>query len=95
MTYRTNNNRFAISVLVAFLVIWTALAINPSYRHDWLLENVLVFLGVPVLVLNHRYLPLSPSVANSALPIWVPRAMSGTHRRTRCWRFSAVWWRVS
>jgi putative membrane protein len=59
MTYRTNNNRFAVTALAIFLVIWTVFAINPSYRHDWLLENVLVFLGVPALVLLHRHLPLS------------------------------------
>lgn len=42
-----------------FLIIWTALAIDPSYRHDWLLENALLFVFVTVLVISHRPLPLS------------------------------------
>ncbi len=54
-----SNNRFAFVTLAIFLLIWTALAISPSYRHDWLLENVLVFVGLPALLLIHRHLPLS------------------------------------
>ena len=59
MVYRTSNDRFAAVTLAIFLLIWTALAISPSYRHDWLLENVLVFVGLPALLLIHRHLPLS------------------------------------
>lgn len=29
---------------------WLVLAIAPSYREDWLLENLLVFIGLPVYV---------------------------------------------
>lgn len=35
-------------------VIWLALAIAPAYRQDWLLENVLVVIAVPLLA---RYGP--------------------------------------
>ena len=59
MDFRRNNTRFALTLLGLFLLVWIALAIRPSYRHDWLLENAIVFLGVPVLVLTHRRLPLS------------------------------------
>jgi putative membrane protein len=34
----------------AFVVLWLLLAIKPLYRHDWLLENALVVIGVPLLV---------------------------------------------
>jgi putative membrane protein len=37
-----------------FGLIWLLLAIDPWYRQDWLLENVLVFVAVPLLV---RYGP--------------------------------------
>lgn len=37
-----------------FAVIWLALAIDPWYRQDWLLENVIVFVAVPLLA---RYGP--------------------------------------
>jgi putative membrane protein len=35
-------------------VIWLVLAIDPSYRQDWLLENLLVLIAVPLLA---RYGP--------------------------------------
>lgn len=38
----------------ALAVIWLVLAIDPSYRQDWLLENVLVLIAVPLLA---RYGP--------------------------------------
>jgi putative membrane protein len=59
MKFRTNNNQFALATLILYLVIWGWLAIDPWYRNDWLLENVLVFIIVPVLLLTHRRLPLS------------------------------------
>ena len=41
-------------LLVLFGLIWGALAIAPVYRNDWLLENVLVFVALPLLVWTHR-----------------------------------------
>ena len=35
-------------------MVWTALAIAPTYRADWLLENVPTFIGVPIAVLGYR-----------------------------------------
>jgi putative membrane protein len=42
-----------------FLVEWVALAIAPYDRHDWLLENVLVFAFVAVLAASYWRMPLS------------------------------------
>jgi len=43
------------ALLAAFCVIFVALGIAPLYRQDWLLENVLVFVAVPLLVATrHR-----------------------------------------
>lgn len=53
------HRRFATSVLAVFLTVFLALAWSPSYREDWLLENVLVFLLVPFFVATYRRLPLS------------------------------------
>ncbi len=44
--------RYPLALLSIYAVIWIALAIDPVYRHDWLLENVLVLLAVPLLVLT-------------------------------------------
>lgn len=39
--------------LAVFTVVWVALAIAPRYRADWLLENLLTFVAVPVLVVGY------------------------------------------
>ena len=46
-------------LLALFLGLWTALAIAPVYRQDWLLENLLVFAAVPALIWTRRYLEFS------------------------------------
>lgn len=43
-------------LLGIYLAWWLALAISPWYRDDWLLENVLVFIALPVLIVVHREL---------------------------------------
>lgn len=40
--------------LAVFLVVWTALAIAPRSRADWLLENLPTFVGVPIAVASYR-----------------------------------------
>src|ERR1044072_2557428 len=44
---------------VALAVLWAALAISPLHRSDWVLENVLLLLGIGVLVGTYRIFPLS------------------------------------
>ena len=51
--------RFPLVLLGAYAVAWIALGIEPSYRQDWLLENLLVFFAVPLLVWSYRRLRLS------------------------------------
>ncbi|HEY4646776.1 MAG TPA: DUF2238 domain-containing protein [Steroidobacteraceae bacterium] len=46
-------------LLAAFTVIFIALGIAPLYREDWLLENMLVFIAVPLLIFGIRRLRLS------------------------------------
>jgi putative membrane protein len=45
--------------LAVFTVVWVALSIAPRYRADWLLENLLTFVAVPVLVLGYSRRRLS------------------------------------
>ena len=52
-------DRYPLALLVAFLAIFTALGLAPSYREDWLLENLLVFVALPALVATHRRLSFS------------------------------------
>jgi putative membrane protein len=47
-------------VLVSvYAVWWVAMAINPWYREDWIVENILVVLTVALLVFTYRSFPLS------------------------------------
>lgn len=47
------------TLAVLFGVLWVALAIAPLHRSDWLLENVLLLLGVAGLAATARVFPLS------------------------------------
>lgn len=46
--------RYRAILLGLYLAWWSLLAIAPSDRQDWLLENVLVFVGLPLLAVFHR-----------------------------------------
>jgi putative membrane protein len=46
--------RIPFFLLCAFILIWVALAIKPLYRFDWLLENLLVFISLPLVFFLHR-----------------------------------------
>ncbi len=37
-----------------YLLLWTILAVRPASRQDWLLENLPVFAGVPILIATYR-----------------------------------------
>lgn len=51
--------RLPLALLAAFAAIWIALAVAPLYRQDWLLENALVLIAVPLLVYGYRRLRFS------------------------------------
>ena len=46
-------------LLALFAGEWIALAIAPLDRHDWLLENMLPLLGLPLFIMAHRRRPFS------------------------------------
>jgi len=56
---RFSENRFLQVLAASYLVVWIVLAIAPSDRGDWLLENLLVFASAAVLVLTWRRFPFS------------------------------------
>jgi putative membrane protein len=47
------------TLAIIYSVWWLAMAIGPVDRSDWLVENVLVILGVGLLVFTHKPFPLS------------------------------------
>lgn len=54
-----SNKRFAVILLMLFLIVWVALAIKPSYRQDWLLENILTAIFLPCLIFTYTRMPFS------------------------------------
>src|SRR5256885_11332140 len=52
-------NRYQKLLALGFAAVWIWAAIPPLYRHDWLLENYLVFIFVPLILLGGRYFRLS------------------------------------
>src|SRR5262245_12628742 len=56
---KLSHRRYVLTILGLFILFWLALAIDPVDRPDWALENVLVLLAVPLLVVTHRYFRFS------------------------------------
>src|SRR5687767_14937666 len=46
-------------LIVVYAAVWIITAIQPVDRSDWFIENLLVFVTVPVLALTYRRAPLS------------------------------------
>lgn len=59
MKPQLNGNRYPAMLLLIFAVIWLVLAWAPVYRQDWLLENLIVLIAVPLLAITHRSLRFS------------------------------------
>lgn len=54
------SHKHYLSILaVLFFIWWLILAIDPYYRQDWALENVLVIFAVLFLALTYKKVPLS------------------------------------
>jgi putative membrane protein len=56
---RTGGFGYPAVLLGLFVLLWLALAWSPWYRQDWLLENVLVVVALPLLILGASRLRLS------------------------------------
>ena len=51
--------RWPLGLFAVYVPLWIALAIEPVFRKDWLLENLIVFIAVPLFVLTARRLRFS------------------------------------
>lgn len=59
MEVAEKTRRWFMVLGVLFLLVWIALAIAPLDRKDWALENALVVVIAPALLLSRKKLPLS------------------------------------
>lgn len=53
------NTLFPKILLILFFVFWIFFAINPLYRFDWFLENIIIFLLLPIVLLSYFKFRLS------------------------------------
>jgi putative membrane protein len=72
------SRNYKIFLLVAFVIVWIWAAWNPTYRHDWLLENYLVFIFVPILLITARWFRLS-NVSYTLITIYMILHVIGSH----------------
>ncbi|MGH8249083.1 MAG: DUF2238 domain-containing protein [Steroidobacteraceae bacterium] len=70
--------RYPLALLAVYGVIWLALAIDPVFREDWLLENAIVAVAVPLLVATARRLRFS-SFAYTCLFLFFVLHAIGSH----------------
>jgi len=54
-----SKNRLLQVLLVWYAAVWVVTSIAPLDRHDWFLENLLVFAVMAVLIGTYRIFPLS------------------------------------
>ena len=71
-------NWYKVFLSVIFLIFWIWAAINPVYPADWLIENYLVFIFVPLIVLAGIYFRLS-NLSYTLITIFMILHVIGSH----------------
>jgi len=71
-------SRYHALLLGIFAAVWVWAAIEPRYPHDWLLENYLVFVFVPVILLAARYARLS-NLSCTLITVFMLMHVVGSH----------------
>ncbi len=61
-----------------FSLVWVWAAIDPAYPDDWLLENYLVFIFVPFIILLSRYFRLS-KLSYTLITLFMCMHVIGSH----------------
>lgn len=70
--------RYHLALLAVFLAAWLWAAINPVFPDDWWLENVLVFIGVPLVIGLGFYFRLS-NLSYTLITIFLVLHVIGSH----------------
>ena len=71
-------DRYKWSLLAVFLLAWAWAAFSPTYRESWLLENYLIFVLVPIIIVAGRYFKLS-NFSYTLITIFVLLHIAGAH----------------
>ena len=70
--------RYQTFLMLTFAGVWTWAAIHPKYPHDWLLENYLVFIFVPIILLISCYFRLS-NISYTLITVFMSLHVIGSH----------------
>lgn len=70
--------RYQKFLLTTFAAVWAWAAVAPKFPHDWLLENILVFLFVPAILLMGRHFRLS-SLSYTLITLFMTLHVVGSH----------------
>ena len=70
--------RYQKTLMMVFALVWLWSAYKPKYPHDWMLENILVVVFFPAIILLGRYLKLS-SVSYTLITIFMCLHVIGAH----------------
>ena len=71
-------SRYQVFLLLAFVLVWGWAAISPVHPDDWLLENLLVFIFVPIILLVSRYFRLS-DLSYTLITVFMALHVIGSH----------------
>ena len=71
-------SRYHLALLAIVSAVWLWAAIRPLERDDWWLENLLVFIGVPLIVLLGRYFRLS-NLSYGLIALFMVLHLVGSH----------------
>jgi putative membrane protein len=84
--------RLPLLLLMLLSAIWLVLAVDPVNRQDWLLENILVLLSVPLLVLTRHRMRFSPGAYGCMFIFFVLHSV-GAHYTYSLVPYDA-WWQT-
>ncbi len=65
-------------LLLAFVIVWIWASIHPIFPDDWLIENYLVFIFVPLILIIGRYFKLS-DVSYTLITLFMILHVIGSH----------------
>lgn len=69
---------YHLVLILIFAAFWVWAAIEPTYRDGWLLENYLVFIFVPIILITGIYFKLS-KVSYTLITIFMVLHVIGSH----------------
>src|SRR6188472_4169700 len=75
---RRRFGRYHLILLAVFVAFWIWSAIHPDYPDDWWLENILVFVGVPLTIGLGYYFRLS-NLSYTLITIFLVMHVVGSH----------------